>query len=299
MMKKLLLAFTIAGAFTANAQQVQNPGFETWANNFPTGWGSFGQAIFTAFGSNPNTDVQTASAHSGSFAMLMQNQFLALASSNIPGGVVTGPMGFTGQPVKGFQAYAGQPVSYDFWYKFNAMANDSAYTTLIITKWNTGLNKRDTLAAAGSYIITAAAAYTQVTIPITWLINAAPDSIQLFFSSSRRQVGGTNQPPTGGQLFIDDVNFNMPVGVQNLLADGSFAMVYPNPASNVLNISTNSQKAKFAKVYDLTGRNIATYELTGSITKVDISSYENGVYIYTVMDEENGKVFTAKFSVAK
>ncbi len=299
MIKKLLSGIFVAGILSANAQQVQNPGLETWQNSFPVGWGSFSEMLFAATGTNPGTEVQTATKHTGSLAALLENKFVALASSNIPGGINTGPITFNGgNPKRGRQAYAGQPTSYDFWYQFTATGGDTAATTIYLTKWNTGLGQNDTLASGGSYIIGAAATYTNMIVPINWLMAGVPDSIQLLFTSSIKKVGGAMQPPLGGQLYIDDVTMNNPLGVQTLMADGSFS-TYPNPASNLLTISCNNQKAKEAKVYDLTGRNVATYQLTGNLTKADISMLENGVYIYVVHDEESGKIFTAKFSVAK
>lgn len=300
MIKKLLSTLFIAGFAGLSAQQVQNPGFETWTNNFPNGWGSIGEMVLGLSGTNYNTDVQTTSAHSGSFAMLMQNQYIAMAASNVPGAVNTGPVSYsTNGPIFGYQAYSSKPVSFDFWYKFNAINGDSASAAVIISKWNTGLNRRDTLAVGGTFL-GLANSYTQKTVSIYWLITGVtPDSIQLHFTSSDQQVGGTVQPPTGGKLYVDDVNFTLPVGIQNIDDEGKFVTVYPNPAANALNISANGFHAKRALVYDLTGRNIATYELNGNITHIDISSYENGVYIYKVIDENTGKIFTAKFSVAK
>jgi hypothetical protein len=230
----------------------------------------------------------------------MQNQFFPSISSYIPGEVNSGTVTYDGTgPVRGFQAYSSKPVSFDFWYKFNAINGDNAGCALYITKWNTGTNKRDTLASAGA-LFGLATVYTQKTVTINWFNNTAtPDSIQLHFSSSDQQVGGASQPPTGGQLFVDDINFNLTVGVQTLNDRGEFASVYPNPASHILNISKNSMTAKEARVYDLTGNLVAVYELNEKITRVDISSYEKGMYVYVVRDEQSGKIFTAKFSVTK
>src|ERR1700752_4571782 len=105
MIKKLFSSLFVASVLISNAQQVQNPGFETWtSNNVPANWGSYGQMVAAATGTNPNTEIQTTSMHSGSFAALLQNQFVAVAGSNIPGGLNTGPvvLSGTGSPIYGF-----------------------------------------------------------------------------------------------------------------------------------------------------------------------------------------------------
>ncbi len=302
MIKKLLSAALLTVTVSVNAQQVQNSGFETWANTFPTGWGTVGQMAVGLGQPNPNTEIQTATKHSGSSAVLIQNQFLAFLSSNIQGAICTGPITFAGnKPTLGFQAYSSMPTSYDFWYQFTATSGDTASTRLYITKWNMSNGKRDTLAKGGNYIIGVASVYTQMTIPITWLITGiTPDSIQLFFTSSIKNVGGTTAtPPTGGQLYIDDVNFTAPVGIQTLMADGSFTHAYPNPAVNVITISSNLEKAKYVKVFDLTGCMVNTYEINNKLAKIDLSSYESGMYIYVVTDEHTNRLHTAKFNVVK
>lgn len=303
MIKKLFSALFISGVLLSNAQQVLNNGFESWtSSNVPANWGSYGQMITGLTGTNPNTEIQTTSMHSGSFAALLQNQFVTAAASNIPGGLNTGPITFvSGKPVYGFQAYAGgYPVSYDFWYKFNAIGGDSAGTDVTITHWNTSLNKRDTLARSGSYIIGATSVYTHMTVPINWLITGvAPDSIQLQFTSSMAgQNGGSGQPPAGGQLYVDDINMNFSTGVQTIMANGSFS-TFPNPAINAVTIKSTSEKAKNVMVYNVSGSLMNTYSLNGKLTSIDVSQYENGLYLYMVTDEHNSLLYTSKFSVSK
>jgi hypothetical protein len=300
MIKKLLSAVLVTVTISINAQQVQNPGFETWASSLPVSWGTFDEMLVNLGQSNPGTATQTATKHSGSSAVLLQNQFVALKGANVQGIVCTGPVTFVGgKPSLGFQAYTGgvQPGSYDFWYQFNAMGGDTASTQVYLTKWNTGNNKRDTLAYGGSYIIGVASVYTHTTVAINWFITAIPDSIQLLFSSSIQK--STASPPTGGQLYIDDVNMNLSSGIQTVTGNSFFSTAYPNPAVNSITISSNLKEAKYAKVFDVTGRLVNSYEINNKLTSVDLSSYENGMYIYVITDERNNRLHTSKFNVVK
>ncbi len=213
-MKKLFLLTLLANTLFVNAQQVQNPGFENWTTTsrpFPVDWGTFSQAFISIGQPDPHLEVQTPAAHSGNYAMLVQNNNLSLCGCIILGGTCNCPITYSGgYPVYGFTAYTSTPASYDFWYKFNALSGDNALTRLYITKWNTGTNKRDTLASANAILTGPVSVYTHTTVPITWLITTeTPDSMQLSFNSSLH----TSNAPSGGQLYLDDVNgpMNPPV----------------------------------------------------------------------------------------
>jgi len=298
MIKKLLSTALLVSTLTVNAQQVQNPGFETWANSLPASWGSFDQ-MFVGIGQpNPGTSVQTATAHSGSSAILLQNQFVSLAGGNIPGAICTGPVTLVGgNPVAGFQAYSSLPTSYDFWYQFNALNGDQAKTKLYITHWNTITNKRDTLAhdaGNGTSISGVASVYTHMTVPITWLITSTtPDSIQLTFMSS---VQSNTAVPTGGKLYLDDINFTTPAGVETFMADGFFANVYPNPTIDQVFIDANTTDKLNVDLFDVNGKHVFNASVMDK-SNINIAALSEGVYSMTIKTENH--VATKKLVVLR
>lgn len=75
--------------------------------------------------------------------------------------------------------------------------------------------------------------------------------------------------------------------------------VYPNPASDLLTISFDYPKAKQVKIVDITGRLVATQEISGTETDVNVSGLTNGVYVYQIVDNDGGTIHSGKFSVAK
>jgi hypothetical protein len=293
MIKKLFSVALIACAIGTQAQQVQNAGFETWTNNFPNNWGSIGGALVGFGQPNPGTETQTTTKHSGTYAVLLTNKAVAaFGGAVVPGFVQTGSAAVVGTSLsfKG-EPYTYQPSSYSFYYEYVPQTGDSGFTQILLTKWNTGTNTRDTLAFGGA-TIHAAANYTQGTVPIIWQTVANPDTILLSFGSSQ-----LNTPPANSMLYVDDVTMAVS-GIQTFV-DGSVSHVYPNPASNTINFSVSDENAKYVKVYDLTGRAVASFELINRSVKADVSSFENGMYIYVITDAQGGKMGTAKFNVAK
>ena len=74
--------------------------------------------------------------------------------------------------------------------------------------------------------------------------------------------------------------------------------VYPNPATNILNIKIGNNDVQTINIIDMTGRVINTISVSNEIETLDVSGYENGVYFYQVI--KNGEAIkTEKFIVSK
>jgi hypothetical protein len=67
-------------------------------------------------------------------------------------------------------------------------------------------------------------------------------------------------------------------------------MVYPNPSNGTLNVKINSSNCIF-EVYDVIGKQVMSRKLSDGETKVDLSSLNNGTYLYKIT--ENNVVIKA------
>ena len=80
-------------------------------------------------------------------------------------------------------------------------------------------------------------------------------------------------------------------------------VVYPNPASGFINVQLNGNTTlKQIEFYNASGQRIAVRNMennTGlSEVKIDISNFENGLYIANIIDK-NDQVITTRFNVLK
>lgn len=66
--------------------------------------------------------------------------------------------------------------------------------------------------------------------------------------------------------------------------------VYPNPTNGSLNVKINTKDCIF-EVYDLIGKKVMYQKLNQNETKVDVSSLNNGTYLYKII--QNGAVLKA------
>ncbi|OFX18535.1 MAG: hypothetical protein A2033_02415 [Bacteroidetes bacterium GWA2_31_9] len=83
------------------------------------------------------------------------------------------------------------------------------------------------------------------------------------------------------------------------LRDSKFE-VYPNPASNVLQITSEELQIKNCKLkmYDLFGREVLETSITGQNQTIDISQVQQGVYVYKIEDNK-GVVKSGKLVVMR
>jgi hypothetical protein len=122
------------------------------------------------------------------------------------------------------------------------------------------------------------------------LVAASSDSL-LGVSQSTQSIGST--------LSLDAIVFNYPAGISEVFYMKDDIISYPNPASDFLNIKSKSGNKAKAQLFDISGRLVATEELVYGAAKIDLTRFENGLYICNVTDENNKVVYTEKVTVSK
>ncbi|MDP1800105.1 MAG: T9SS type A sorting domain-containing protein [Bacteroidota bacterium] len=75
-------------------------------------------------------------------------------------------------------------------------------------------------------------------------------------------------------------------------------VVFPNPASTTLNFATESKEAKQVLIYDVTGKLVDTQTITDGKLKLNVSAYNNGLYTYSVIGNNNQTLRTGKVTVS-
>ncbi len=73
--------------------------------------------------------------------------------------------------------------------------------------------------------------------------------------------------------------------------------LYPNPANNVLYISSNSSSSKFVEIYNLSGQSIVKKNLIEQTSELSISDLSPGLYFANFSDLEGNFLFSEKFVI--
>ena len=88
------------------------------------------------------------------------------------------------------------------------------------------------------------------------------------------------------------------VGINEATA-ASQVNVFPNPAQNEITFAVEASKVASIQVFDIAGRMIDSYAVSGNTASINTSDFANGVYSYTLMGNNNAILNRGKFTVAK
>lgn len=87
------------------------------------------------------------------------------------------------------------------------------------------------------------------------------------------------------------------VGVKENKASATAISVFPNPASSLVNFSSDQSAAFKVTVFDITGKIVASELFEDRKAGVDVSALSNGLYLYTVTGSNNQVLHSGKFNV--
>lgn len=214
------------------------------------------------------------------------SSYLKLTSKTVGPAVVNGIAvsgkldSTTMMPKSGF-AYTGQPVSFTGKWQHMIYGSSQGGITVLLTKWNTSLNKRDTVAIANQTLSGMAMSWATFTINFTYLSTNVPDSCIIFLRAS-----GTN-PTNNDYLWVDNLSFTGSVaGIENQDPDIQQFSVYPNPAIDQLNVAFDLLHVQSTEISieDITGKNIYTKSLgeVGGMQNISIDTDEFTAGIYLI-----------------
>jgi len=287
-MKKLLLAAALFSS-TFSFSQIQNLGFETWSNNAPDGW----QAQLGLIAQGSVSQISTGAPEGTSAVQLTTVNCAFCGFLGLP----TTVPGLIQQKV----AFTDRPTSVSVKVKCNIGTGDEALFGAITSLYSPIDDTSYTVGVAGTTIPggTNLANWTTQTLQFQYQDQANPDTITIFAISSDSLAGFPSIQSVGSTLSLDAIVFNYPAGISEVFYMKDDIISYPNPASDFLNIKSKSGNKSQAQLYDISGRLVATEELVYGVAKIDLTRFENGLYICKVTDENNNVVYTEKVTVSK
>jgi hypothetical protein len=280
-MKNLLMTFSTIFLFAAANAQLMNPGFESWE-------GAGGAAYPTAWLWNPGTMewTRTTDARSGSFALEVSVWYYYTDTK----AEQWAPVNFKPTALAGYYKYTGNTIQNQ---TTTLTTDDTAFATIYLTKWNTTTQKTDTI-GRGHMPLLGSPSYRHFSCPVVYTSVETPDTVFVSMDPSLMRNGGTYfSPSTDGRnsfLKIDDLYLQDATTDVYEVATPSVT-VWPNPAREQLIVRTDNV-GSVARLYDLSGRQVLTKTLSGSINKIDISSLPAGPYVLSVSDQSNNTLMT-------
>ncbi|NNC96356.1 MAG: T9SS type A sorting domain-containing protein [Chitinophagales bacterium] len=99
---------------------------------------------------------------------------------------------------------------------------------------------------------------------------------------------------SGSQFFT----VNSAISKTNISSGNNWGVrIFPNPASDILNIIFNRTEMFLLEVFDMTGKRILSSSEFGAATSIDISDFRSGIYLVNIVSED--QVFTEKLVISK
>jgi len=251
MKKQLLFIASLFTAFSLSAQQIENPGFESWETDeneveIPSGhWMSISECPIPTFCVIfPNK----AEGHTG-FGAKIQAQ-------GLPAGAA--PLAYSGP-------FTSKPTKLIFWYQSTKPLTAGA----ILSKGDPFTEDAvETAIGFGESDLLAASTFTKIEIPIIYKNDDATDSIGIGFTFGEQELS------TEDYFIIDDVELSYEV---TGLSEKQMAQIV---GSNVVTSSLNLKESVEAlNVYNTSGVQVLSAANTQA---ADFSSLPEGLYMVTL-----------------
>lgn len=301
-MKKAVITLVFLTSLILNADSQPNGGFENWVTEFnyqtPENWQTLNfLSIFTP--PNPLSAFKATGIdkHSGNSALKLKTIFVN--NNPVPGSindtigyVFTGKINISPPSLKLGTPYTERPEKLEFWAKYLPVGMDLAAVTVILQKWNG--TTTDTIARV-DIIIDATVTYTLFQADLIYQSTTIPDTAIIGFSPSYKE----SKARVGSTLYIDDVALTGWVSVeeQNIYSDK--VQLFPNPATDAININAKIDEADNIQLIDVSGKLMGNYKIENYNANINTALFAEGIYFYEIRDRKNKPLTKGKFNVIK
>ena len=293
------LAFVAAANLCFAQDTIPNPSFESWTNHggyeTPDGWFSTNDVIgFAVVTVSKSTD-----AVHGTYSARLNNGIVGIGTV-APGVVTTGEVELDAQfnpTFKGGVPYSKRPDEFLGQYKFVPGPNDTGFISVTLTVYD-NTAQMSLPVGTGGMEITDTTSWTSFMIPITYFDPRDPDTLLIVIGSSRVGPNG----PASTVLYVDSLAFPPdsvppPPGGLQVPSGANGVAVFPNPARDMLTIEFTRIHFGEIWIYDVTGALLEMKPMAEGRTNLDVSSYANGLYLYSIGSSDGRKMATGKFAV--
>ncbi len=283
----LVCSVLLTGAAFA---QIPNAGFESWTAhtgyNTPDSWGNLNSV--TSLASVYTCEKGTSGAPAGA-------SFIKLTSKTVPvigvapGLAVTGTINTTTFSVSGGFPNATRPATFNGQWQYMAFGSDQGHIGIFLSKWNMSTNKRDTVAFTDQALSGMAMSWAPFSINLNYYSGKYPDTAMIILSAS----GST--PVANSYLWVDSLAFagSVASGVVTVTNNTLPTTIYPNPASDITNITYYSNQGGNVKIsiVDITGKTIK--EISSKATRgensfpINVTGMARGAYFVNISEGQN------------
>lgn len=288
-MKKNIFTILLGSCFAVSAfAQIPNSGFENWTSmgsySDPDNWDQLNSmtssmSVYTCTKGTPGNPGAS---------------YLKLVTKNVsgmgmmPGVAVSGVIDMvTFKPKSGF-AYTQRPLSLTGSWQYMPAGSDQGFIGVYLTKWNTSMNMRDTIAMAVQNQSSMIMSWANFTINLNYMSAATPDSAIIILSASG------SAPVNNSSMYIDNLAFSgTATGIKENVINSMNLTVFPNPSNEkvVLNYTLKSTENIVIRITDVTGKVVKELKPNAVIgnnkQELNTNNFSRGIYTITILADNS------------
>ncbi|MDD5570512.1 MAG: T9SS type A sorting domain-containing protein [Bacteroidales bacterium] len=286
-MRKIIifLIFLIALTIKINAQ-IPNSGFENWINygNYmrPQYWATTN--IYSDGSFYPitrSTDHYPPSI--GNYSVRIENNISFLVDTFGFGAIQANIIDVLAPPHPAFPII-GKPSHLTGYFKFFPQNGDTMHIGSHL--YFNGID----VASGGILVDSTVSTWTPFVI--NYSPYATADSAFINITAYNSRVGAQNYPHGNSVLYIDNLNFDSPIGyIPKYNYDNILFELYPNPANTEITMETShTTKESILTICSIGGQELIRQKIKNSKTQIDISNLTNGLYFVKLITEKTVEV---------
>lgn len=273
--------------------QIPNNSFESWSNTgsyqTPAGWENLNQITYSG---GVYTCIKGTPGYSGASYLYLSSKTI-VGKGVVPGIAVCGTIDtVTYKPKSGFP-FSNRPQYLSSYLQYMPSDPiDSSNIKVVLTKWNTSLLKRDTVAFGSSFFNGMAHSWFNNGTFLNYISGENPDSAIIVISSS------STVPKNGSYIYVDNLQFiGNVVGISENNSKESNISVFPNPSNGDINIDLyfEPDRASGLLIYDLNGKLIHEVKQLSKSNLINVSQWSKGIYNLSITN--NNKILTKKLII--
>lgn len=262
---KNLITFLFCIPTLLAAQNIPNPGFESWLIGQVVleaeDWRSSNFYTFNQFGIysvNPDM-VNVAEGFTsarlsttildtlGAFTAYMVNGSPMLNQVTGEVDIMSGGTPFPYRPSKMIGQYQ---------FESNSPIEDFAQVHVILKKWNDVTGEPDTIGYGQNVLLNPSADFQTFEVPILYLVpEVTPDSVIVILYSTYPDT-----PIAGGELWVDDLSFEINTAVSEI-EEVVEVKIFPNPFMEIIKVEIITLKKGQIDLIDINGRKVVSKPL--------------------------------------
>ncbi len=189
-------------------EDIPNAGFENWGTldgfDKPDTWETSNFSLFSVVSFNTVTK-DIIEKYSGIFCPRLEtkSQYIDNVEVKVAGLLTLGSFDINIETrkatVSGGIPFEGKPITFEGFYKYNGVGIDRCYFNIVLTRFNAISNNQDTI-GHGTLSSGSISSWTPFKIPIEYLSNDAPESMNIVILSSDTTIF---EP--GSTLWVDNL----------------------------------------------------------------------------------------------